>query len=233
MYRIVACDDHPAQFAALEDAVRQVLPQKEFEWDAFESVSALFADQESGRPCDILFLDIRMPEEDGVSVARRFNRVSPLTQIIFISAYREYALDVYDAEHIYFLTKPVQPERLSAALSRALERLALTRDARVTLSAKGGAKRILRLSEALYFERSNHCTHVMLDHGAFDTPMKLSDIEPLLPPDAFARPHNSYLVNLSRVRSTARTALTMCDGSELPISNQRRAPFLEALARSL
>lgn len=233
MFRIVACDDSPAQFAALEDAVRRALPDKEFEWEAFSSVADLFAAQAAGRTSDILLLDIRMPEQDGISVARECNRVSPATQIIFISAYTEYALDVYEAEHIYFLTKPVRQERLAAALSRAFERLKQARSARISLFVRGGAKRIVQLHEICFFERQNHVTHVALAKDAFETLMKLSEIEQMLPPDTFARPHNSYLVNLSQVRATTRYALTLRDGSELPISNQKRVSFMEALARSL
>ena len=198
----------------------------------FDSVQELLDAQTTGRNADILLIDIVMPERDGISVARELNRVSPSTQIIFISAHAGYVMDVYAAEHVYFLTKPVREEKLVDALTRAAGKIADERDMRVALPVRGGVQHILKISEIRFFERQNHVTHIILADGSLTTALKLSDIEPLLPSGAFARPHNSYLVKLSLVRSTTRASVCLNDGREIPVSNQKRAAFMQALARS-
>lgn len=232
-YNIAICDDIPEQIAALRDALSRALQREAYTLATFGSVGELLAAQAAGGNADILLLDIRMPERDGISVAQEINRISPSTQIIFISAYPGYALDAYAAEHIYFLKKPVEEERLAAALTRAIARIASAQSSRIAVPVKGGARHILGVSEIVYFERQNHRTRVFLQNGSLDTPLKLSDIEPLLPQNAFARPHNSYLVNLSCVRSTARTEICMHSGAIVPVSNQKRASFMDALTRSI
>ena len=98
---------------------------------------------------------------------------------------------------------------------------------------KGAARRILRVNELLYCERRNHSTFVTLETDALETGLKLDEIEALLPEGAFARPHNSYLVNLAAVRATSRTDIRLANGSVIPVSNQKRAAFMQALAESI
>lgn len=233
MYHIAICDDLPEHRAALRDAVSAAVMEENCKLQLYGGIKELIDDCVSGQNCDILLLDIRMPEQDGISVAHEVNRISPATQIIFISAYPGYALEVYETEHLYFLKKPIRPDKLRLALIRAIENIRRQKDVRVVLPLRSGTQHILYLREILYFERQNHVTHAVFDGGVLDGTLKLSEIEPLLPPDAFARPHNSYLVNLSRVRSASRAWIVLDEGSKLPISNLRRAAFRDALARSI
>lgn len=208
------------------------MPDKEYRITAYNSVQSLLLAQKNGENIGILLLDICMPEQNGISAAQEINRISPATQIIFISAFASYALDVYEAVHTYFLTKPVRPDKLRAALSRAIDRIAQQRDTRILLPVKGGEQHILALPEIQYFERQNHVTHTVLSASILVTRLKLSDIEALLPPGTFARPHNSYLANLSHVRAVSRANVCLSGDYKLPISNQKRAAFLQALAQS-
>lgn len=233
MYSIAICDDMPDHLTAMRAAVEQALPERELRLQTYGGVDELLSDCAEGGNCDILLLDILMPERDGIGAAQEINRVSPATQIIFVSAYADYALEAYEAEHLYFLKKPVQIDKLRIALLRAVERIERQRDARLILPLRGGLTRVLSVNEILYFERRRHVTFVTFDGGVLETALKLSDIETLLPEADFARPHNSYLVALHRVKSASRTAVSLDDGSALPISNLRRAAFHEALSRSI
>lgn len=67
---------------------------------------------------DVLLLDLMLPGMDGVEVARRFGGRS---RIIFVTAYKEYALDAFDVGAVHYLVKPVTKERLFLALDRARE----------------------------------------------------------------------------------------------------------------
>lgn len=233
MYGIAICDDIPEHLTALRSALMEAIPELPCRLREYSDVNELLNDCAAGQNCEILLLDICMPGENGISVAQKINQVSPATQIIFISAYPAYALAAYEADHLYFLTKPVRRDQLCAAMKRALARIDEQHAARLLLPIKGGLRHVLRLSEILYFERQLHVTHAVCSGGVLDSALKLNAIEALLPPGGFARPHNSYLVNLARVSSASRTVVTLSDGSTVPVSNQKRAAFLDALARSL
>ena len=145
MRRIVICDDLPEQITALRDTVAAVLAKQAYVLKTYSSVADMLTAFVAEENADVLLLDICMPELDGVSVAHEVNRLSPATQIIFISAHPEYALDVYETEHIYFLKKPVSEAKLGAAFARAFDRIEQTHDARIVLPVKGAARRILRV----------------------------------------------------------------------------------------
>src|SRR6478672_11215337 len=87
--------------------------------DGAEALEAL----EAHRP-DVAFLDIRMPGLTGLDVAAAAADTSPHTQIVFVTAYNQYALDAFDRGAVDYLLKPVSPERLAETVKRVTARLA-------------------------------------------------------------------------------------------------------------
>ena len=69
---------------------------------------------------DVIFMDIKLADGNGIQVARNLLRFLPSAQIIFVSGYDDYYLDVYEVEHIYFIKKPLQDDIVSKALSLSL-----------------------------------------------------------------------------------------------------------------
>jgi two-component system LytT family response regulator len=87
---------------------------------ALERVRELAAD---GHPADLLFLDVQMPEVDGLAVAAGLPAHAapgPAPAVIFVTAYDEYAIRAFDAQAIDYLLKPFSDERFQAALDRAI-----------------------------------------------------------------------------------------------------------------
>jgi two-component system response regulator AlgR len=68
---------------------------------------------------DVVLLDIRMPEMDGIEVARHLSKLEAGPAVIFTTAYDDYAVQAFDAQAIGYLVKPVRRERLEQALTRA------------------------------------------------------------------------------------------------------------------
>lgn len=100
---------------------------------------------------------------------------------------------------------------------------------RILLPLRGGVQRIFLLSEILYFEREERITRIVTRSETVFTPLRLLELESHLPSQVFLRPHNSFLVNLYQVKRIERRTLFLMDGTCIPISNQRRAAFLDAL----
>lgn len=71
---------------------------------------------------DVVLLDVEMPGLDGVGLARGLRELSPAPAIIFVTAFEQYAVDAFDVAAVDYLVKPVRPERLVKALSRARNR---------------------------------------------------------------------------------------------------------------
>src|SRR3954468_23958318 len=87
--------------------------------DGAEAVEAMA----EHRP-DVAFLDIRMPGLTGLDVAAAAAESSPQTQIVFVTAYNQYAIDAFDRGAVDYLLKPVAPDRLAATIARVKSLLA-------------------------------------------------------------------------------------------------------------
>lgn len=229
MLRIAVCDDSLPQGRALGERIAEVLGEKPHSIAVYHETGALL-NRPEGPDADVVFLDIELDGENGIQAARQLNGLSPDTQVIFVTAHPAYAADIYEAEHSYFLLKPVQTDKLRSALTKAVERLTLLRQSRVILPLTGGTTRVFAVKELLYFERSYRLTDVHTETEVLQTPLRLVELEALLPAGSFARPHNSFLVGLGHVQAFRRMAIQMDNGKMLPVSNQKRAVFQQALA---
>lgn len=72
---------------------------------------------------DLALLDIRMPGISGIEVARALPEISPRTQVVFVTAYDQYAIDAFEQGAVDYLLKPVSDERLLATRERILTRM--------------------------------------------------------------------------------------------------------------
>jgi two-component system response regulator AlgR len=159
---------------------------------------------------DIVLLDIRMPEIDGMETARHLASLENGPAIIFTTAYDEYAIDAFDAQAIAYLLKPVRRERLEKALQHAaklarpqLEALAresktTARRANLCVRKAGGELKLIPITEILSFQADQKYVTVIHLNGEdlLDEPLKLLAEEF---GDRFIRIHRSALVSLARV----------------------------------
>ncbi len=180
---------------------------------------------------DVVFLDVRMPRMDGLSLAQRYAKLPPL---IFVTAYDAFAVQAFEVSAVDYLLKPVRAERLASALEKvrrrtragaepvaaALERVQPQTGAgtRVVASGRG----VIRLFEATELTRmwsSEKYTVFRADGEEHLTEEPLSALELRLAPHGFLRTHRSELVNLKAVRS-----LRFDDGiHEVELSDGQRA----------
>ena len=85
-------------------------------------------------PCDVMFLDINMPEATGLQLAEALQHLKFPPEVVFVTAYSEHALDAFAVNAIDYLVKPVETERLAQAIQRVREHVALCRPRRASAS---------------------------------------------------------------------------------------------------
>ena len=118
----VVAEDESLLREALVAALREAWPALAIEAECADGGSALEAIAE--RQPDVAFLDIRMPGLTGLEVAAAAVSASPRTQVVFVTAYDQYAIDAFDKGAVDYLLKPIQPERLAQTVQRVQARLA-------------------------------------------------------------------------------------------------------------
>ncbi|MEO6170507.1 MAG: LytTR family DNA-binding domain-containing protein [Lysobacter sp.] len=174
----------------------------------------------------VAFLDIRMPGLTGLEVATAAAEVSPTTQIVFVTAYDQYAIDAFERGAVDYLLKPITSERLAAtvqrlqartgnndasALAALLARLAPVARAVeapapltwITASA-GRETRLILVDDVAYFRADNKYTTVMTAEGEALLRTPIKELLTVLDPGTFKQIHRSTIVNLRAIAGVVR-----------------------------
>lgn len=107
--KVLLVDDESLQLVRLENACKQVLKDSTFS----SFTNPLKALEESNKVTfDIAFLDIEMPGENGIQLAKKLKKINPTIKIIFVTAYNDYALQAYRIHAHGYITKPVSEEKI-------------------------------------------------------------------------------------------------------------------------
>lgn len=181
----------------------------------------------------VLFLDICIREErkGGIELAEEINRRYPGSIIVFLTGYLDYASDVYETEHCYYILKEDLERRLPVFFERILpERLAGERE--TLLLGIGSRMEQVPQKHILCLERNLRKTRILLEDGrSLECYEKLESLEKRLGPGDFIRCHNSFLVSCRHIREMRRTEIKLSDGTLVPVSRQYSAETRKAFAR--
>jgi DNA-binding LytR/AlgR family response regulator len=189
---------------------------------------------------DMVFLDISMPEVDGITFLKALKK-PPLT--IFTTAYREYALDGYDLNIIDFLLKPFSFSRFAIAINKATERIENNNteqdNVKATMPAqqnsvfiRSGLKVIrLDLDQILYIEGMKDYLKIYLPNERIIVKETLKNMEDLLPDDQFIRVHKSYIVSRQHIKTAMRNKLGI--GNEMIPVGRNFQELVHRIMRSI
>jgi DNA-binding LytR/AlgR family response regulator len=202
---------------------------------------------------DLIFLDIAMPEVDGLDVVRHLPDPRPL--VVFQTAYQEYALEAFEHQALDYVVKPVKKERLAHALERARTRLATLERARLwegapldqigvalagervrparVLVRHGAGHRLLAVRDVVRFTAADGLVYAHTTSHQSVTDYTLGELEGRLA-GAFVRVSRADLVNLSHVEGISgngdgSATLALAGGGTVHVSRRRAADVRQAL----
>jgi two-component system LytT family response regulator len=167
---------------------------------------------------DLMFLDVQMPEQDGFDVVRKLGEQN-VPEIIFVTAYDQFALKAFDVHAADYLLKPFSAERLDVALTRVRRKLAqgnvhidpqiaeLMRTmrgqlerARPILLKVDGNSLLIRQAEIDWVESAGNYVKVHAGKEGYMIRETMADFELRLDQQSFVRVHRSTIVNVARIR---------------------------------
>ncbi len=180
---------------------------------------------------DISILDIEYHRDDfnGVDLGREINKVNPYCSVIYLTEIPDYATDVYETMHCYFVIKKNQDVTLSRAMTKAV-RLLNSRNKKIRITEKWLTKDILT-DKIIYITRRGRRLCIVEDE-VHEVYVNMRDILQQLPAQ-FARCHGGYIVNLDYVDSIGASSLTLKTGSTVPIGRQFKSEFYVKYAEYL
>ena len=224
----IVAEDEPLLRRALLDQLAVAWPQLQVLAECEDGASAVEA--LAGHRPDVAFLDIRMPGLTGLDVAAAAVEASPATQIVFVTAYVQYAVDAFERGAVDYLLKPIKPERLAATVERLQSRTGNNEAAALAgllerlgahaginqhndnaappltwLTASAGREtRLILVDEVAYFRADNKYTTVVTADGEALLRTPIKDLLAALDPTTFKQIHRSTIVNLRAVAGVVR-----------------------------
>ncbi len=223
--RIAVCDDEPQYRQQAVQAIHECTRSLDVLTDIFGSGNA-FLQAFQKHPYDLVFLDIEMPEIDGISLARKLRELNRDVPIVFLTSHIEYALEGYEVNALRYLTKPIQSEKLHELLGYVMERMQEQRT--LWLKTDMGEERVL-VKDILYLEAQNQNILIRTAKWDYLVRYNLGEYEKELSEDGFFRIHRGYLVSLRHVKSLGKHELTLSNSTVLPVSRTKEKSLKEAL----
>ena len=175
----------------------------------------------TGDSIDLLFMDVKLKDGNGITLAGQINGIWPECQIIFVAEDLSSAVDAYETDHAYYILKDQAADLIERVLDKALDRAISGRyrkSKKLLLSIIRGEQVLLAANEIIYFERRKRVTFVRTTVGTYEVRDRLDVLEKVLFPEEFVRCHTSYIVYLPAVRAVEGNSFLMQDGSWVPIS---------------
>jgi two-component system LytT family response regulator len=248
MIRTVLIDDETDSIRVLQKLLETYCPQVEVVGTA-DGVETGLEVIQATRP-DLLFLDIEMTQGNAFDL---LNRLQPMTfQIIFVTAFDNYAIRAFKYSAVDYLLKPVDIDELVGAVRRVTERSQqrnIVDQMQVFLENMGTYSLaqqkmavptvdgliFINLREVVRLEAKSSYTQIKLENGEVVMATRtIKDYEDILPETLFCRIHNSHIINLQKIEKYHKGRggyVVLEDGSEIEVASRRRQEFLRRLLK--
>lgn len=245
--RAILIDDEISGLNALYEKLQRHCPQVEV-LETCDSAEKGVAAIDSIRP-DLVFLDVEMPVMNGFVLLQHLSFKN--FELIFVTAYDQYAIKAIRYSALDYLLKPVQVDELNAAVEKALEKKHLTESGnaglnlllenlmlekkkykRIAIPSRDGLQ-FVKIDDMIYLEASLNYTMIYLLGGErLVASRTLKEFEELLPADYFVRIHHSYIINVNCVEKYIRGEggqVVLFNNITLDVAKRKKQEFLKAI----
>lgn len=220
MIKIAFCDDD----MEVLHQMNELLDRYRVEWNedityaAFQSPFELLTEIEKGIRPDILFLDVVMPGQNGMDVAKEIRQYDTNMKIIFLTSSPEFAVESYSVGAYFYQLKPIWEESFFRLMDAVLAECEKKKKNSLILRSKDGITRI-DLQQLEYCEVLGRKLLFYLEDGAvLESAGSLDDLAgQLMQYSNFFRPHRSFLVNMEYIQNISSRSIKMVNDAEIPI----------------
>ena len=229
MLSIAICDDDIQTTGRMEMLIEKIAKQNftdtdiEVFWNGKSLADAVVA----GERFDIIYLDIEMDKEDGISAAKRIRTYDKNVLIIYVTSHENHMRESFAVRPFRFLVKPVSEEQMENCFKAAYEDIN-SEDFYFRYSYQRINHKV-PIRDILYFESNRRKVFIITEEESFELYGKLNEIEDSLKACkvSFLRVHQSFLVNYKHVKGQAYDFVIMDNGKKISISEDRRKMISE------
>ena len=231
MIHIAICDDSKQERQILAALFKryQELHATPLQNHIFQNGFSLLDAIDQGNRFDITILDILMPGENGIEIARNIRAAGTDTEIIFLTSSPEYAVDSYEVKAQNYLLKPVTEEKFFASIDSILAELDEKDTASFIIYTTEKQYSRIRVSSLVYGEVTHRTITLHLaDQTMISAVMTFTEFQDILKayPD-FIYPHRSYAVNMNYIQYVTQSDIIQTDGQKIPLSRNNYTKISE------
>ena len=247
--KTIIVDDEPNNLQYLQLLLADYCPQINILATESNAVNGMLLINEL-QP-DLVLMDIDMPGMTGFEVLKKLEPLS--FEVIFVTAYNQYALEAFDFNAIGYITKPINVEKLMTAVTLAEQRIrqkeysknvfsllsavnqnTALADQKIPLSTQTGLQFISQKDIAYCESSGNYTNFHLLNNKTVLVTRQLGEYEFLLPAQHFIRIHDKYIINLQHIKEYIKGnggEVVLENGKELPVAARRKEEFLARFSK--
>lgn len=232
--KIAVLDDEANHLEVTSRMIKQYLTEEDsiYGFETIEKFEEFF--NANSVLIDIVVLDICLPESNGIEVAKRLREVNSRCRIIYLTNYLEFATEVYETDHTFFVLKTDAVEKLPIAFEKAKNQIEKLRKESVSIKRLHGKRVVLFLNDIICVERIKRRTIIYTVDDVVET---LEN-----PEDAFAdfigmsivRCHRSFWINPAHILNISKSEVILTGDKKIAIgrsySNEVKHSFANYIA---
>lgn len=224
MIKIALCDDDRSVLKEIRTLLEQyrIKHNQKIVCTDFCSPLELLIEIEKGMRPDILILDIIMPGENGISVAKEIRQYDDTVKIIFLTSSSEFAVESYTVGAYFYQMKPIDAKSFFPLMNAVIPECEKIQQGSLLVRGKGGITRI-DLRKLEYCEVIGRTLLFHLENGRILEGIGSLDelCDRLAQYENFLRLHRSFVINMEYIQNISYKAVTMDDLTEIPIPHGR------------
>lgn len=195
------------------------------EIDKYKNAESFLFEWEPGLGFDVLFIDIRMQEINGMEMAKSVRKKDSGINIIFTTGITGYMEEGYEVEAMHYLLKPVDKSKLHTCMDKVLKK---KKDINYIIVHSRDKVHKITTSRINYIEARGHrCViEIFIDENGIkytellDVSESISELENLVKTHGFIKCHRSYLCGIQNIHHIGKTEITFDTGSHIPVSRR-------------
>lgn len=218
--KIAVCEDHGEEALWLEKMIKKWAAKRRLPVSVtiFADAEQFWFSYEPGVSFDVLFLDIQMPGESGLVLAKKLREKGDAVPLIFVTGIDDFVSEGYDVQAVHYLVKPVKEEKIGECLDRVCQNMEQA-EPFLLLETEQGTVKLLQ-KDILKVEIFAHrCVYTTLQKE-YAVSQSLKDAEEGLASDWFVHSHRSILVNLYHIEAITRQRVFLTGGHEALVSRR-------------
>lgn len=235
--QVAVCDDDSSVTSEINTLLHRYCAEQDqkIACTVFQSPLELLAEIEKGIRFDILFLDIIMPGQNGMNVAREIRQSDQTVKIVFLTSSVEFAVESYTVDAFFYYVKPIREESFRRLLDSAISKCEKEKQDSLILRCKNGITRIT-VEKIVYCEVIGRTLIFHVENGInLESVGSLDELNrELARYGCFLRPHRSFLLNMEYIQSISYKTITLQNQEKIPIPHGKcseiKKRYLEYLA---